>query len=169
MRFRKATLDDVPGIFDVMVDTEFRKLWLGHLNDEKAKKSIEVNMGKKERIYVVADDNGRIAGYFIIDTIKSYLKDCPVEINQKYAYCKGIGVHSDYRGKGVAKELYKASLKFAKKKYKGMYADIDSDNIPSIKLHEKVGFNEIAKYKSEGRKKQSGINVVFGKKFSIFT
>ena len=89
-------------------------------------------------------------------------------MNQDYAYSQGIGVHSDYRGKGIATKLYKATFKFAKKKYKGFYADVDSKNEASLKLHEKLDFEKIAEYKDERRKNQSGVNVVFEKKFKWY-
>jgi ribosomal-protein-alanine N-acetyltransferase len=50
-------------------------------------------------------------------------------------------VHSDHRGKGVAKELLEASLRiFSKDDIEEVGLDVNSANRSAVKLYEKFGF-----------------------------
>jgi ribosomal protein S18 acetylase RimI-like enzyme len=121
------------------------------------------------RIYLVCadSDSQRIAGYFILDSINTHLSDIPkkIKLNKRYAYHAGVGIHSDFRGKGLATKLTRYAFGIVKKKdFLGMYADVGSNNDASIKLQEKCGFREIIRYVSTFRPK--GIhNVVFEIRF----
>lgn len=58
-----------------------------------------------------------------------------------------------YWGKGYASEAVEATLQYAKQQLKlnTLYADINEDNQPSIKLINKFGFSETERYLEDGQ------------------
>ena len=61
----------------------------------------------------------------------------------------GYGLHPDYHGKGLMQEVLKLVLDYGFN-HIGLHsieANVDKDNIPSIKLLERMGFNKEAHYK----------------------
>jgi len=168
---RKATIKDIDSIIKVMQNTNYAAYIYPGKSLSELKKIISEAM--KSRIYVVYTESDsksklkQVVGYFIIDSIKTHLTDVPkkIKLNKTYAYHAGVGVHSNFRGKGIATKLTKYAFGVAKKKgFLGMYADVGSKNEVSIKLQEKCGFHEIVRYDSKTRPK--GIqNVIFEIRF----
>lgn len=163
--FRKADIEDIDYIIKVMHNTTYAQYIYPGKSLSELKRIISESM--KNRTYLVCVESKKIIGYFIIDSLNNHLPDTPrkIKLNRKYAYHAGVGIHSDFRGKGLAKKFTKYAFKIAKQKgFTGMYADVASNNDISIKLQEKCGFKELVRYNSKWRPK--GIkNVVFGIKF----
>jgi ribosomal protein S18 acetylase RimI-like enzyme len=166
-KYRRANIRDVDSIIKVMRNTTYAQYVYPGKSLSELKNIISKTMS--DRIFLVCFDGTRkiIVGYFIIDSFNNHLSDIPkkVRLNRKYAYHAGVGIHSDYRGKGLATKLTQYAFKIANSKgYLGMYADVGSNNDASIRLQEKCGFREIARYVSKWRPK--GVkNVVFEIKF----
>jgi len=164
-RYRLAKIDDVDSIIKVMQNTTYSQYIYPGKSFSQLKNIILDSM--KTRKYLVCVKSGKVIGYFIIDSLNNHLPDIPkkIKLNKKYAYHAGVGIHSDFRGKGLATDLTKYAFKIAKiSNYAGMYADVGSNNDASIKLQEKCGFSELVRYASKWR--PDGVkNVVFEIKF----
>jgi len=168
---RRATIKDIDSIIKVMQNTTYAQyVYPGKsLIELRGIISDFISNPTNNRIFLVCEeyDSNKITGYFIFDSLKNHLSDVPkkIRLNKKYAYHAGVGVHSAFRGKGLATKLTRYAFKVAKDKgYQGMYADVGSDNDISIKLQENCGFHEIIRYDSTFRLK--GIkNVIFEIKF----
>jgi ribosomal protein S18 acetylase RimI-like enzyme len=162
IRCRVANEKDVDSLIELMNNTFYSQ----YIYPNKTNQEIKIIILKlmKSRNYLVCVDyenKKKIIGYFIFDSINSYLKDSPVKLKKNYAYHLGIGVNSDYRKKGIGKRLTIYAFKKVKELgFKGMYADVGSNNDISINLQNKSGFKELIRYNSKYRPK--GIkNVIF--------
>ncbi|MBI3027457.1 GNAT family N-acetyltransferase [Candidatus Woesearchaeota archaeon] len=132
MKIRKATLMDAKGIGNVLAQS---------YNIKDIKEGIKVfeNETKKFHHYIIAEDNKKIAG--IVTWIMHGLP--------KHQLCEldRIAVLPEYRGKGVAKKLFDALIKDAKKFYKAnksklrkLYLLTHADNTRAHKFYKKLGF-----------------------------
>ena len=132
MKIRKAALKDAKGIANVLVQS---------YNIEDLKEGINVfkNEIKKKHDYIVAEENGRIIG--IVTWVMHGLP--------KHQLCEldRIAVLPEYRGKGVARQLFNALIRDAKLFYKKnksklrkLYLLTHADNARAHKFYEKLGF-----------------------------
>mgnify|MGYP000844831369 CR=1 FL=1 len=177
IRFAKHNSDDAKKLLYVMDNTGLSDIWRKRYKfpEEKIVKILKQRISERRYILIELLENPftfskRVGGYVIFDSADKKIDDLPGKYRKKnqneYAYCYGIGVHSNYRNRGIAKQLYDFAFKEAKREgYKGLYADIDRDNVGSLKLHDRLGFTKICEYKSKSRANQSGHNVVFLKTF----
>lgn len=132
MKIRKAAIKDAKGIANVLVQSY-------NIKDLKEGINTFNNEIKKQHNYTVAEDNGKIMG--IVTWLMHGLP--------KHQLCEldRIAVLPEYRGKGVAKQLFNALIKDAKAFYKKnnsklrkMYLLTHADNIRAHKFYEKLGF-----------------------------
>lgn len=79
----------------------------------------------------------------------------------KYSIEHSIYVHKDYRKRGIAKALMDKLIKAAEEKYAIMVAGIDSSNIGSISMHEKLGFKQVGTIEKAGYKFGRWLDLVF--------
>jgi len=132
MKIRKATPKDAKGIANVLVKGY-------NIKDLKEGTKVFKNETKKFHNYIVAQDNKKIAG--IVTWIVHGLP--------KHQLCEldRIAVLPEYRGKGVARDLFNALVKDAKAFYKKnnlklrkLYLLTHADNARAHKFYEKLGF-----------------------------
>ncbi len=106
---------------------------------------------KSMKNYLYYDDEnkdvalGYVTVYESSDFIQKEEFDVIIEnINPNSVYIWEIGTRKGYEGRGIATKL----LKHVIKKYKGkdIYTCLDLENIPSIKIHEKVGFKKVKEF-----------------------
>ena len=166
-KIRKAKKGDAIEIAKVMLNTRYAQTFFPEKSDKELEKIIFDSMRNKIYLVCLEQESQRVVGYFIIEKLDNNLSDIPKKIILKnnYLYHGGVGVHEDFRRKGLAEKLTMHAFKVTKKKeFLGMYADVGSNNEGSIKLQEKCGFIEIIRYYSSFRPK--GVkNVVFEKTF----
>lgn len=100
---------------------------------------IESWLLNKDMKVLVAEDNGKLAGYAQVS----------VEPAPTYVFVKKIGIIYDlfvlvpYRRKGIAKKLFDEALQwFALKKIKHIELSVDARNESGIKLWKSLGFFE---------------------------
>src|SRR3989338_7582273 len=103
MKFRKATAKDAIGIATVL-----KECYNIH-SIEEGVKVFQEEVQKKHH-YIVADDDGRLAG---LTTWKMH--GLP---KHQLSELDRIAVLPEYRGKGVAHDLFKALVKDANEEYK---------------------------------------------------
>lgn len=132
MRIRKAAIKDAKGIANVLVQSY-------NIKDLKEGINTFKNEIKRQHHYIVAEENGKITG--IVTWLMHGLP--------KHQLCEldRIAVLPEYRGKGIAKELFNVLVKDAKKFYKEnksrlrkLYLMTHADNIRAHKFYEKLGF-----------------------------
>ena len=99
MKIRKALLKDAKGIANVLVQSY-------NIKDLDEGRTVFLNEAKKSHHYIVADDDGKIAG--IVSWLMHGLP------KHQLAELDRIAVLPEYRGKGVAKELFNALVEDAK-------------------------------------------------------
>lgn len=132
MKLRKAAIKDAKGIAEVLVKS---------YNIKNIKEGINVFKSeiKKHHNYIVSVENEKIAG--IVTWLPHGLP--------KHQLCEldRIAVLPDYRGKGIAKQLFNALVKDAKSYYKKhnsklrkLYLLTHADNNKAHKFYEKLGF-----------------------------
>lgn len=96
----------------------------------------------KTKYFIVAEKEGIIVGYAIV-TIS---ERAPVYKISKIGILDAITVDSNYRKLGIGTKLLESCLEwFKENKLNYVEAFIDSKNIESIKLNEKLGFEEYQK------------------------
>nr|WP_321456856.1 N-acetyltransferase family protein [uncultured Cohaesibacter sp.] len=104
-------------------------------------------IAKSKRPYLVATIAGQVVGY-------GYMSDYRTRVAYRYSLENSIYMHKDHAGKGIGlallnRLLYEAELLG----YRQVISVIgNSENIASIKLHEKAGFENVGTLKSVGFK-----------------
>ena len=132
MKIRKATLKDAKRIANVLIQS---------YNIEDLKEGINTfkNEIKRFHRYIVAEDNGKIVG-IVTWAMHGLPKHQLCELDR-------IAVLPEYRGKGIAKELFHELVKDAKlfyekhnSKLRKLYLLTHNDNQRAHKFYEKLGF-----------------------------
>ncbi|MBU0628814.1 MAG: GNAT family N-acetyltransferase [Nanoarchaeota archaeon] len=131
MKFRKANAKDAVGIATVLKEC---------YNVDSIKEGVNIfeEESHKRHHYIVADDDGRIAG---ITTWKMH--GLP-----KHGLCEldRIAVLAEYRGKGVSDDLFNGLIKEADAEYKKkgfklrkLYILCHADNLKAHSFYKRVG------------------------------
>jgi len=132
MKIRKATLKDAKRIANVLIQS---------YNIEDLKEGIDTfkNETKKFHRYIVAEEDGKIIG-IVTWAMHGLPKHQLCELDR-------IAVLPEYRGKGIAKELFYELVKDAKEFYekhnsklRKLYLLTHNDNQRAHKFYEKLGF-----------------------------
>ena len=132
MKIRKAISEDAKGIAEVLTKS---------YNIEGAREGISVFKSETKKLhnYIVAEDNGKIAG-IVTWAVHGLPKHQLCELDR-------IAVLPEYRGKGVAKNLLNALVKDAKAYYKKygqklrkLYLLTHDHNKRAHRFYEKAGF-----------------------------
>jgi ribosomal protein S18 acetylase RimI-like enzyme len=131
MKFRKATIKDAIGIATVLKECY-------NIDSIKEGTNVFREEVQKKHNYIVADDNGRIAG----------LTTWQMHGLPKHQLCEldRIAVLSQYRGKGLGKALFNALIKAANEEYKKhgfklrkLYILTHADNKRAQSFYKKMG------------------------------
>lgn len=139
MRFRKAKLKDAKGIAEVLTKS---------YNVKSIKEGMDVFRyeAKKFHNYIVAEENEKIIG-LVTWIVHGLPKHQLCELDR-------IAVLPQYRGKGVAKQLFNALVGDAKAYYKKhksrlrkLYLLTHADNKRAHRFYEKLGFKHEATLK----------------------
>ena len=80
----------------------------------------------------------------------------------RYTVEHTVHVHPAWRGRGVGSELVRALIRRAAALGKHvMIGGIDADNIPSLRFHERLGFERVAHFKEVGFKFGRFLDLLF--------
>ena len=131
MKFRKANAKDAVGVATVLKEC---------YNIDSIKEGVNVFTSEvaKKYNFIVADDNGRIAG----------LTTWQMHGLPKHQLCEldRIAVLSEYRGKGLGKALFRALVKASNEEYKKhgfklrkLYILTHADNKKAQAFYKKLG------------------------------
>lgn len=113
---------------------------------------------QKSYPYLVYEENNEILGYAYASRYKERKAyEWDVEVS--------VYVRKDSLGKGIGKKLYACLFTILKKQnICNVYACITGENIGSIKMHEKLGFEHAALFKRSGYKFHRWLDVVWMEK-----
>ena len=118
---RQGTLSDISAIMD---------LEQGSIEHPWESKAIETLITDNNKICLVAELGGVIVSYVGAESVLD-------ESN-----IGNIVTHKEYRGKGIATELFEALLTELKAQgIKKLFLEVEHDNAPAIRLYEKLGFS----------------------------
>ncbi|MCL2772837.1 MAG: GNAT family N-acetyltransferase [Oscillospiraceae bacterium] len=129
--------DDIKDIADEIFEKIAKFRW--NIDDEKLNKTVkwmkQNNFGENfetKWFYVIAYSNNEIVGFIY------FMKD---KQNMFRWYLGDLSVNELYQRQGIAANLIQNGIEKIKN-YQGtiLHTYIEKDNIPSIKLHEKLGF-----------------------------
>lgn len=145
---RAATYDDLPGILeiynDVIQNTTAVYSYQPHTLAIRQQWFAERNTNNFP-VFVYETD-GLVAGFSSYGPFRTW----PA---YKYTVENSVYVHPNYRGQGIAKQLLQMLIDDAVyKNHHAMIAGIDAENNVSMRLHEQLGFAEVAHFKQVGYK-----------------
>lgn len=148
---REEVLDDIPKLYEIYKDEEITRYTEGLY--ENYQEEVEFTKAYIENMYgfygygiwmVEEKEGGRLVGRCGLSNR---------EIDGQMELELGYIIGKQYQGKGYAYEASLAILEFAKKEIEKeeIFICTETQNIPSIKLANKLGFKECGKSVSEGR------------------
>jgi len=104
---------------------------------------------------LVFDVNGTVAGFATYSQFRPYP-------GYKHTMEHSVYVHKDHYQKGIAIQLMHELIRIAKEQdVKTLVAGIDGENIGSVKVHEKLGFEYAGTIKNAGYKFGQWLDLVF--------
>lgn len=106
-------------------------------SDPWSENSVSSELKNKLALWLVAEENGTVAGYIGSQT-------CGEESD-----VMNVAVHPDFRRRGIAEALVNALV--AELKAIGSHCltlEVRASNVPAIALYEKMGFSEIGRRKN---------------------
>ena len=106
-------------------------------SDPWSENSVSSELKNKLALWLVAEENGTVAGYIGSQT-------CGEESD-----VMNVAVHPDFRRRGIAEALVHALV--AELKAIGSHCltlEVRASNVPAIALYEKMGFSEIGRRKN---------------------
>lgn len=106
-------------------------------SDPWSENSVSSELKNKLSLWLVAEENGTVAGYIGSQT-------CGEESD-----VMNVAVHPDFRRRGIAEALVNALV--AELKAIGSHCltlEVRASNVPAIALYEKMGFSEIGRRKN---------------------
>ncbi|MBR6788943.1 MAG: ribosomal protein S18-alanine N-acetyltransferase [Clostridia bacterium] len=119
---RRATIDDVNGIFVLMRD---------YINPSWSEEVVKATLLKSENDNFVYCQDANIIGYIFIENVLD--EGC----------LTSIAVKDSYRRKGIAGALITHALSVSK--MKSIYLEVEDNNLSAICLYKKFGFVEIGR------------------------
>ena len=153
---RKVVANDwesIKRIWDNFRVSEYAKYDVPHKSDADEIKSQvskweNANKGEKHLFFAVCYEN-KVIGYIDFHDIGN-------------SYESGYCFHSDYHGKGYAKESYQALINlFSDKGIKRLTAGTALKNIPSVRLLISLGFKQIGTEKVSFYQDENGNDIYF--------
>lgn len=122
---------------------------------EESKMWFKSHIKKELPIIVYIDNDEKVLGWASLSIFRDYRGyDKTVEIS--------LYVHNEYQGKGIGSSLILEIEKIAVQKgFHSIISAIASENIQSINLHKKFGYEIQGKFKEIGYKNNKFLDVVF--------
>jgi phosphinothricin acetyltransferase len=145
---RPATEDDLPSILDIYNHAIATTTAVFSYRAHTLEMRREWLLSKQDSNYpvLVADRAGRVAGFATYGPFRAW----PA---YKYTIEHSVYAAADARRLGVGRALMEALLAQARlQDYHAVIAGIVADNVASLRLHESLGFAEVAHFREVGFK-----------------
>ena len=161
MQLRDAHEGDIPAILDIHNEVIANSTAIyaeipGSLDDR-----LTWFRGRQAQNYpvLVASDETGVLGFSSFGDFRAW----PCYL---YTVEHSIHVRADRRGRGIGHALLDALIPRASALGKHvLIAGIDADNLSSLKLHQRLGFEQVAHFREVGRKFNRWLNLVFMQRF----
>ena len=141
MKIRKAIQEDIVRINEIVLEGLFQEHSLQNPNDKRKikqgvkndiefhKKTIKKNLQDKKQYWVVVEEKGNVVGFG-----SAYIK-------KDKGVTESVYVDKKFQKKGYGINIMKNLIGWLKsKKVKNIESNFLFENIPSLKLHKKLGF-----------------------------
>jgi L-amino acid N-acyltransferase YncA len=157
MEIRDARESDLPGLLAIYNDvvatsTAIYSYNLTTLQERTSWWRARVDMGYP--VLVAADDSG-VLGFATFGDFRTWP-------GYRFTVEHSVHVRADTRGRGVGKELVQALFPRAEALNKHvMIAGVDAANGPSIRFHERLGFEKAGHLREVGHKFDRWLDLVF--------
>lgn len=127
MQIRQMTAADIDEI-DLLENQIFSVPW--------SRGDFEICIGNPALYYIVAEEDGHIAGY------------CGMCMVLDEAEIQNVAVAPEYRRKGIAVAMLNALFEFGEKKQIIRYMlEVRDSNVPARSLYERLGFTQVGRRK----------------------
>jgi len=157
MQIRPANSNDLQQILDIynhaIVNTTAVYDYVPHTLEMRQ----QWFAAKQEQGYpvLVAEENSNIKGFAALGPFRAWAA-------YKYTVENAVYVKKAEQGMGIGKLLMKELIVEAKRiGFHTIVAGIDAENLPSIRLHERLGFREVARFKEVGWKFDRWLDLKF--------
>lgn len=154
---REAQREDLPQMLEIYNDLIIHTTAIYSYEPHTPEMRAEWFETKKQQgfpIYVAVDEN-IVLGFATFGSFRSWP-------GYKYTVENSVYVATEARGKGIGKTLMMKIIEAAKTmNMHAMVAGIDADNNISLKLHEKLGFKQVAYFKEVGFKFGRWLDLIF--------
>lgn len=155
MLIRPATLQDQPGILEIYNESVLNSTATFDTDPRTPEKQLEwFNRHKANHPILVAEENGRIAGWASLSPWSDRCAyDSTVEVS--------VYLAPEQRGKGLGFQLLQQVTEAGRKAGNHtILSRISSDNLASIRIHEKAGYSTVGTMKEVGFKFGRFLDVV---------
>ena len=152
-----ATEEDLPGVLVIFNDVILRTTAVYReqpvtLAERKTWRESRLQQGYP---VLVAKDESGVLGFASFGEFRAW--PC-----YRHTVEHTVHVRADARGQGVGRSLVEALLPRARRLGKHVVvAGIDGDNAVSRRLHERLGFQEVGRFREVGRKFDRWLDLVF--------
>ncbi|MBS1748921.1 MAG: N-acetyltransferase [Bacteroidetes bacterium] len=157
MQIRPANIEDLQQILDIYnyAITHTTAVYDYEPHTPEMRKQWFAAKQKDGYPVLVAEEDGVIKGFCALGSFRAWAA-------YKFTVENAIYVKEIEQGKGIGKLMMRALIEQAKQLgYHTIVAGIDADNLPSIRLHERFGFKEVANFKEVGWKFDRWLNLKF--------
>jgi phosphinothricin acetyltransferase len=157
MQLRDAVESDLPGILAIYNEVILNSTAVYAetpvaLDDRRA--WFRARQKQRYPILVASDETG-VIGFISFGDFRAW----PCYL---YTVEHSVHVRADRRGRGIGRALLEALIPRAAALGKHvLIAGIDADNVGSLKLHQRLGFNQVAHFTEVGRKFGRWLDLVF--------
>lgn len=148
MRIREAIYGDLPQMLDIYNHVILHTTAVYDYEPHTLDMRRQWWEAKRAQGYpvLVAEDEGRIAGFSSYGPFRAWAA-------YQFTVENSVYVSDSFRGRGLGKQLLVPLIELAKEKgYHAMIAGIDATNEASLRLHQQLGFQEVALLKEVGWK-----------------
>jgi len=155
MLIRPATLQDQPGILTIYNESVLNSTATFDTDPRTPEKQVEwFNRHKANHPVLVAEENGQIAGWASLSPWSDRCAyDSTVEVS--------VYLAPEHRGKGLGFQLLQLVTEAGRKAGNHtVISRISSDNLASIRIHEKAGYSMVGTMKEVGFKFGRFLDVV---------
>ena len=154
---RSATEADLPSILDIYNDAILNTTAVYDYAPHTLAMRQDWFSAKQQAGFpiIVAEDRGAIVGFGALGAFRAWEA-------YRYTVENSLYVAPQYRGRGWGKQLLAQLLQAAEEmQLHAIVAGIDADNIASLRLHEKFGFQEVAHFPQVGYKFDRWLDLKF--------
>lgn len=148
MNIRQAVLQDIPIITNIYNDAvkNTTAIWNNDVVTQENRKQWLLTKQQQGYPVLVICKNDSVMGYATFGSWRNF-------DGYQFTVEHSIYIHTDYQKIGLGHKLLIALIEEAKRLNKRvMVAGIESKNLGSIRLHQKLGFEEVGVFKEVGYK-----------------